>query len=239
MEKAARKACITGDVREGINLLGDLFVETNDATYIYNQGRCFEQNHRWEDAIDRFREYLRKVPDLAKKDRDEVNGHLSDCEAQQSKLAPPPAAAVPAPTPLPAAPLPAAPATATENLAATPVPVVIEQHSTSRLRTAGMVTASVGVLAVVGGVVFNVHANSLTSDLNQPTGWNRGKASSRDTYETLGWVGYGVGAAALATGATLFVLGGRSGTTAGASTGVALTPVLLPGSASLSLRGSY
>jgi hypothetical protein len=55
----------------------------------------------------------------------------------------------------------------------------------------------------------------------------------------LGWVGYGVGAAALVTGATLFVLGGRSHTTAGAQIGLALAPVLLPGFASLSLRGSY
>ena len=41
LEKAAKKACITGDYRKGIDILGDLFVETNDATYVFNQGRCF------------------------------------------------------------------------------------------------------------------------------------------------------------------------------------------------------
>jgi hypothetical protein len=56
MEKAAKKACIIGDVRKGIDLLGDLYVETNDATYIFNQGRCFEQNHHWRDSVDRFKE---------------------------------------------------------------------------------------------------------------------------------------------------------------------------------------
>jgi hypothetical protein len=234
MEKAAKKACITGDVSKGIDLLGDLYVETNDPTYVYNQGRCFEQNHRWEEAVDRFREYARKVPDLTAKDRAEVDGHIADCEAQHAKLAPPPVVAAPLPL---VAPTPA-PSPAAVNLTATSAPAAAER-SGSRLRTAGIVTASVGVVALAGGMVCNLHANSLASDLDKPTGWDRGKASSRDTYETLSWIGYGVGAAALATGATLFFVGGRSNPTADASTTVALTPVLLPGFASLSLRGSY
>jgi hypothetical protein len=231
-EKAAKKACITGDTRKGIDLLGDLYVETNDATYVYNQGRCFEQSHNhWEDAVDRFQEYLRKVPDLTAKDRAEVDAHIADCEAKQAKLAPPPAALLP-----PAAPVVRPPAAGTANLSATPA---TEAHSGSLLHTAGIVTVSVGVVALAAGLAFNLHANSLTSDLNKPAGWDRGKASSRDTYETLGWVSYGVGAAAIATSATLFVLGARSNATADAPAAVALTPVLLPGFASLSLRGSF
>lgn len=240
IEKAAKKACITGDVRKGIDLLGDLYVETNDATYVYNQGRCFQQNHRWEEAVDRFQEYLRKVPDLTMKDKTEVDGNISECEAKQAKLAAAPVAPVAAapPAPLPTATLSAAPAVATVKLAATPAPVVTEQRSGSRLRTSGMVTGFVGVVALASGMVCNLHANSLTRDLNKPAGWDRSKASSRDNYETLGWVGYGVGAAALATGAALFILGGRSGGTDVPAT-VALTPVLVPGFASLSLRGNY
>jgi len=204
MEKAAKKACITGDVRKGIDILGDLFVETNDATYIYNQGRCFEQNHRWDDAIDRFKEYLRKVPDLPATEKANVEGHISDCQVEQAKLAPPPAApiATPAPAPFPAAAAPPPPSTETVNLMASPSPPAVEQHSGLPLRTAGIVTASAGVLALAGGLVCNLQANSLASDLNGPT-YDRGKASTRDTYVTLAWVGYGVGAAALATGATL------------------------------------
>jgi hypothetical protein len=192
-----------------------------------------------EEAVDRFQEYLRKVPDLTTKDKAEVDGHISECEAKLAKLSTPPAPPVAAPptAPLPDATLPATPAAATVNLAATPA--AAERSSGSRLRTVGIVTASVGVVALAGGMVFNLHANSLTSDLNKPAGWDRGKASSRDTYVTLCWVGYSVGAAAVATGATLFVLGGRSGSTTGTTATVALTPVLLPGFASLSLRGSY
>jgi hypothetical protein len=241
MEKAAKKACITGDVRKGIDVLGDLFVETGDLTYVFNQGRCFQQNHRCEEAIDRFREYLRKSPDLLSKDRAEVNRYISDCEALQAKQAPPPAApaAAPIPAALSAAPVPTAPAAAATTLAAAPASAA-EQRGDSRLRTAGLVTVSVGVIALAGGVLCNIHANALTSDLNKPAGWDRGKASSRETYQTLGWwAGYGVGAAALATGVTLFVLGGHSGSSVDARPAVALAPLLLPGFASLSVRGSY
>jgi hypothetical protein len=226
-------------VRRGIDLLGDLFVETNNATYVYNQGRCFEQNHQWGDALDRFKEYLRKVPDLPATERANVDRHISDCEVEQSKLAPPspPPIAAPAPAALPAAATAPPPAESTNKMTR-PTPLAVEQHASSRLRTTGIVTASVGVLALAGGVVCNVQANSLAKDLSANT-FDRGKASTRDTYVTLGWVGYGVGAAALATGATLFLLGGRSSTTAEPSTAVSLSPAFAPGFASLSLRGSY
>jgi hypothetical protein len=240
MEKAAKKACITGDVRKGIDLLGDLYVATNDIGYIYNQARCFEQNSRCAESIDRFSEYLRKATDLTAKERAEVDGHIAECEKRLAKQAPSavaPAAAL-APTPLPTATFPAASSVTTVSQAMPAAPAA-EERSTSRLHTAGVVTASVGVLALAGGLVCNLKANSLTSDLNKPAGWDRGKASSRDTYETLGWVGYGLGVVAVATGATLFVLGGRSSTSVNVPPAVALTPVLLPGSVSLTLRGTY
>jgi tetratricopeptide (TPR) repeat protein len=58
-ERTARTACLAGDYAKGVAILSELFVETQDAGFIYNQGRCFEQNHRYDDAISRFQEYLR------------------------------------------------------------------------------------------------------------------------------------------------------------------------------------
>ena len=80
-ERAARKACLGGDYNKGINILADLFVDTKDPTYIFNQARCFEQNHRFEDAISRFEEYLR-LPDakLEAADRTAAEKHISDCK---------------------------------------------------------------------------------------------------------------------------------------------------------------
>jgi hypothetical protein len=43
-ERAARKACLLGDVRKGTEILADLYLDTKNPTHIYNQGRCFEQN---------------------------------------------------------------------------------------------------------------------------------------------------------------------------------------------------
>jgi hypothetical protein len=59
-ERAAKKACLTGDPEKGVAILADLFIDTDDLAYIFNQGRCYEQNRRYEDAIGRFREYLVK-----------------------------------------------------------------------------------------------------------------------------------------------------------------------------------
>jgi hypothetical protein len=82
--------------------------------------------------------------------------------------------------------------------------------------------------------------NSLSDDLNtlrQNGGWNQDKESSRNSYETLGWIGYGVGAAAIITGTTLYILGASRKTETTLT--VALIPVVLPCAAALSLQGSY
>lgn len=248
VEKAAKKACITGDFRKGVDLLGDLFVETNDFAYVYNQGRCFEQNHRWEEAIDRFREYLRKASNVSATDKTDTENHISECEARLAKLAPPPMVPIAAPAsppPVPPAPAPPptpppAPPAAPVNLAASPA--VDEHHPSSRLRTAGIVTVAVGLAALGGGLSFNLQANSLNkelNDMNTRNTWDQNKASRRDSYWTLAWIGYGVGAAALVTGTTLIIVGWPSGAAVQARPAVALTPALLPGIAVLSLRGTY
>jgi len=162
-ENAARKACLTGDFRTGIDLLADLFIETKDQNNIYNQGRCFEQNHRWEEAIDRFKEYLRKSPNLSAPVKADVEKHISDCRAEQAALAPPPPAPVAAPTPTPVPPPPpqAPPVMAERSAAPAGAP---EPHPNSRLRTTGIVTAAVGLAVLGGGLVFNLQANSLANE---------------------------------------------------------------------------
>jgi hypothetical protein len=53
-ERAARKACLSGNFAQGVEILSDLFIDTRDPTYIFNQGRCFEQNNRYDEALGRF-----------------------------------------------------------------------------------------------------------------------------------------------------------------------------------------
>jgi hypothetical protein len=60
-ETAAREACAAGRYQKGVELLAALFAQTGEAIYVYNQARCFEENNRLEEAIGRFREYVRKM----------------------------------------------------------------------------------------------------------------------------------------------------------------------------------
>src|SRR5687768_17021374 len=53
-EDEARKECLAGRTQRGIDLLAELFTETKDPNYIFNQARCFQQNSRPDEAIGRF-----------------------------------------------------------------------------------------------------------------------------------------------------------------------------------------
>lgn len=120
-ERDAKTACLSGDYAKGVGILAKLYVETDNPTYIYNQGRCFEQNMQYESAISRFKEYLRKATDNSAEAAD-AEKHITECEAELAKKSAPMAqpAAVPPPTtsPLP----PAAPAPPTTAAPVSPPP---------------------------------------------------------------------------------------------------------------------
>lgn len=248
-ERKARTACLNGNYTLGVSLLSELFVDSKDPTYIFNQGRCFEQNRRYEDAIARFEEYLQvgetSASHLSPDDKDAAEKHIAKCKkflAEQPSssplLAPPPSS--PAVSVSPAMP----------ETAARPEPVaqaiVPAQHELplpagetgSGLRAAGIITASFGAAAVVAGVLFTLKANSIVNDFEtKPGSYTTGQDSSRKTYSTLSWVGYGVGAASIATGAVLFGTGFKAGKRAAAT--VALLPAMTDGHTGVSLIGGF
>src|SRR5512140_2796046 len=113
-ERAARQACLLGDVATGTEILADLYLDSKDPTHIYNQARCYEQNGQNEQAVLRFREYLRKADQLPAADVAAVEQKIAELQAKDkgrsaAPVVPPP---LPAPAPAPASqPLPpAAPA---------------------------------------------------------------------------------------------------------------------------------
>jgi hypothetical protein len=79
-ETTAMKACLAGDVAGGVALLEQLYRASGDSTAIYNQARCFQWNGRYDEAVTRFRQYLREAPALSDADRAEVNQHLAEVE---------------------------------------------------------------------------------------------------------------------------------------------------------------
>jgi tetratricopeptide (TPR) repeat protein len=223
-ELQAKKACLAGRPDRGIELLAELYAETNDATYIYNQARCYQQNGRAQDAATRFREYLRKSPNIDPAEKTQVQGFITELEAQ-TRQAPPPAPAAP--------PQPGAAATATATATATPgVPSVY------KWRLAGVLTGSAGVLALLGGVTMGLRARSLTNEITDDGTMNHTFSQSKYDQgrraETLQWVGYGVGAAALAGGAVLYLLGGRAPEESAGS--VTAMPAIAPGQAGGGVR---
>ena len=247
-ERAARKACLSGDYAKGVSILSDLFVDTKDATYIFNQARCFEQNRRYEDAVARFQEYLRASPDLDASDRAAAEKHITDCQDLVTKQTGKPAAPTvpPAPTQPPVTQeQPAAPTAPTAQATPAPAPTMVVQQSTAQpvaasgagLRKAGILTTSVGAAGVVVGVLLNLKANSMASDMKAFGAYSDGKESQRKNYETAAWIGYGAGAACVATGAVLYYLGIRSGSRDSGS--LALLPVLAPAQTGAVLAGTF
>jgi hypothetical protein len=245
-EKAAKKACIIGNVKVGIDILADLYVDTGDPNYIFNQARCNEQNHRWEDASDRFREYLRKAPKLTDSEKTEVNVHIAECDSMVAKQA-----GATAPVPHEAtsqAVSKPAPSTASANYANTgaayppsaqavfaqPLPPKSDGRG---LRIAGIATAGAGLCAITTGIVLALKERSLTNEINAK--FNADKESTRASYVNWGYVSYGVGAAAVVAGATLYVLGWRSERAASGTTGISLLPTYAPGITGMALQGSF
>jgi hypothetical protein len=239
-ERAAKKACLTGDPAKGVEILADLFIESNDVVYIFNQGRCFEQNRRYEDAIGRFREFLIKGEKLKANEKTEAERHIAAC---QSYLATPetrePAAQEQArplraePAPQPKVPVVEAPLVVTAPRA----PQVAETGSGSGLRIAGLITGGAGVAGIVTGVVLNLKANSMASDLEKPESYSRSTDSTRKDYKTLAWVSYGAGAGLVACGAVMYYLSRRKAQES--SSAVIVSPVVSSSMVGTMMTGAF
>jgi hypothetical protein len=81
-EREARKACFTGNVDRGVEILVDLYGETGHPNYIYNQARCFERNGKYEQAVLSYEDYLRKATNLPEAERAQVEKSLADLHAK-------------------------------------------------------------------------------------------------------------------------------------------------------------
>jgi tetratricopeptide (TPR) repeat protein len=237
-ERAAKRACLNGDPAKGVELLTDLYIDSNDPNYLFNQGRCYEQNSRYEDAVGRFREYLRKVTgshDADKADVKSAERHIADCEKLLGRrvaepVQPASEPGTPPPPPLPP-PLPEPQSMPYPTVALPrPQPAPASPHG-GGLRIAGIVTASVGAAALVAGLVLNIKANSMVSDAQDL--YDRDTYSSSKDYKTMSMIGYGVGAACVAGGALLYFLGVRAGSQ------VAVTPVVAQGTAGVLVGGTF
>jgi tetratricopeptide (TPR) repeat protein len=233
----------------------------SDPIFIYNMAQAYRRKGEAKRALELYKNFLIKAPNTPK--RAEVEERIAALQeqveqanraaksaapapAKAAEAAPappplPPPAAAPAPPPLPppaAAPAPPPlppPAAAPAQVEAPAAPVPATSSPGRGLRVTGIVLGAAGVAFVGAGLFFSLETddynNSVqTARVYQPNLDDRGKV-----YNTLQWVGYGLGAGLLATGAILYGVGASSAKTGA----VALAPALLPGGAGVSAQGAF
>jgi hypothetical protein len=216
--KAALAACASGDAAKGIAILGQLYAETRNAGYVFNQGRCYQKNNQLEQARSSFAEYLRIGSSEPPEDIQRAQGFVKEIDealARQRESEPAPVLVMPAPP-------------AGEG----------RRHS---LRVTSIVLVGIGVAAIATGAYLGLKVKQTNDDINREfAGMDyvtdgahlQQQLSDGERYETWQWVGYGLGIAAMAGAVTAFILsGGVAGTGSGSPEHVAVdvTPALSPG----------
>ena len=192
-ELEARADFAAGRYQKAVDTFAQLFADTGDPLYLRNIGRCYQKMKRAQEAIDSFQEYLLKGKNLSKSERSEIEAYIKEMQALKASEAPPPA---PPPPVEPLAPMPpsAPPATANDGRS---------------WRVAGIATAAGGVALIAAGIGFGAAAQSAADSVGKKYSSSTDSAGKRDA--TLQWVGYGVGAAALAAGTLLYLHGRQPG----------------------------
>jgi hypothetical protein len=230
-EREARKACFTGNVERGVEILLDLYVETQHPNYIYNQARCFERNGKYDQAILSYEDYLRKATNLGDAERAQVEKSIVELRVRLIG-APPAGVRGTAVAPVLLAPTLDSPGSAPPGKGDAPLlfpggedrPPV---QAWPWQRTAGVVSliAAGGGLAL--GVAGTVLRHGRTGDFNDVCTYDNGQPVPRDLSSTVDfdcrgkhdsvqaaermmWIGYLGGGVLAGAGVTLLLLAPRA-----------------------------
>ncbi len=149
----ARRACALGQLEKGIHILADLIAENNDAAAVYHQARCYQDNGRPEEALARFREFLRLSPNLTGQGRDEVNTFIGRLESELDEKARRESSGSRA-------------ATTSRSVG------LLSRSGYWRVptrRELTVATATAGVVAMAGSVYFGLRANRIEREIESQT----------------------------------------------------------------------
>jgi hypothetical protein len=247
-EREARQACFTGNVDRGVEILVDLYVETQHPNYIYNQARCFERNGKHDQALLSYEDYLRKASNLGEAERAQVEKSIAELRAKVSPPPPPPPDAGPSAGPRPVTPpLDAAPAPPPVKPSdAVPVPPAGGDKAPATDGSWQRTTGTVALIVAGGGLVLGVAGHVLrqarAADFNDDCTYFGGEpvpaiigsgADCRGKYdavkgaERMMWIGYVAGGAFAVAGATLLLLAPRKADTGAMAWARACTPTVV------------
>jgi hypothetical protein len=248
-----------GDFQRAIDLYKNYLIKAPDSRLRDEVEERIRALQKQLGKVERDTKPVSLPPEAAPSSSSPVGAPLSPGSAEPSVAQPaqeaPASSTEPPPTPAPEglatgeAPMLTAPASGSDqsnpSVQAQATPAVARSGS-RKLKLAGAITGGAGIVALAGGLWMGLRARSLsnevTSDANRnPVGaFDRSKYDSGKTAETLQWVGYSVGAAALAGGAILYWLGrrqARSGSEGGVS--IVALPELAADGVGGRLRLSY
>jgi hypothetical protein len=202
----ARRACAAGRVEQGIELLAQIIAETGDPNGVYNQARCYQGNGRPEQALTRFREYLRIAGNLPPRDRERVRRFIVELEREvetRSRRRGDAALTLTAagdPRPIGSG------GTVTEG-----PPDGRPSSGSPALRAVALAAGAAAVVPLVGAVYFGRQAARIEGEIEQQARpvspadfdrkWQKGKRAA-----TLQWVGFGVAGGLLAAAGALYLL---------------------------------
>ena len=165
----ARKLCANENPQQGVAVLAELYVVTGHAAWVYNQGRCWEENGHYEKARLRFEEYLRKVEEITERDRRAVERRIEDLKRKSLQGNPTggPAAATTANDSQPAAAPPSSQPLATDERPSETITATPEQQGWSWQRKTGLAGLTVGGMGVILGAVFQGVSHSRITAFNE------------------------------------------------------------------------
>jgi len=226
-----------GHFAEAIVQFEKAYEEDHAPILLFNIAQAQRQSGNAERALFFYRRYLEGDPNAA--NRADVEKRMAElaevAKAQAEAKARPPTAVSPA-TPPPREAASGAPevspAGAPPPAGSTPAATVSAVHTGgdgagSALKIAGIATASGGAASLLVGVYFSTRVSSHSDDVTNGAVFDPGAESSAKSAATKQWVFYGVGAAAIATGAFLYYFGHQKAQAA--ESRVALVPVVGPG----------
>ncbi len=244
IDREAKKACLSGDYAKGVAILAELYVDSNDATFLFNQGRCYEQNIKFAEAAERFKEYLRKAPKLNESEKADVDKHIADCEAAAAKArgatAQPSQPAAPAHAPATSS-VPVAPAenTAPASALTQTSPGMAAPSANPWQHTAKWIATGTTAALLAVGVVEHIRYDGKNSDYNNARcsggSYCQGLADSADTAKTWAIVGYSAAAVAAGTAVAFWLTDSPPPETQQAGLGFSCVPAL----AGVACRGRF